>query len=263
MHAQRLTDSLFVPFYFSMSFQSSRFAAIIPRRFRLASHSLIFCLFFTQNPENPTRFLDYSPLHFSPSFILDPNSRTRTISATPPTSQIPPYQKILTPAFSSTSRRRHRPSPPHFQPIPAPPPQGREPITQRRNQTNAGSRPQRRIRHRPSGRHGPGQNPSRPRKRKAVPADGSKIRLSIRLSAVPFKAPLFPPLFPAFPLHFLSIAPSRPFPTGPPIRLSIEFSAISPKPPQQPFLSGSKMRADASAGPKSGFKMRAAVFKWL
>ncbi|HOT73515.1 MAG TPA: hypothetical protein PLW42_09495, partial [Anaerohalosphaeraceae bacterium] len=67
----------------------------------------------------------------------------------------------------------------------------------------------------------PGQNPSRPRKRKAAPADGSKIRLSIR------------------------------------------FSAIPPKPPQQPFSTGSKMRADASAGSKSGFKMRAAVFKWL
>ncbi|HOT73161.1 MAG TPA: hypothetical protein PLW42_07670, partial [Anaerohalosphaeraceae bacterium] len=91
------------------------------------------------------------------------------------------------------------------------------------------------------------------------------------------------PLFPAFPLHFLSIAPSQSFPlgsripvsielsptapqsfpTGSKICISIEFSAISPKPPQQPFSTGSKMRADVSAGPKSGFKMRAAVFKWL
>ncbi|HOT73781.1 MAG TPA: hypothetical protein PLW42_10855, partial [Anaerohalosphaeraceae bacterium] len=58
------------------------------------------------------------------------------------------------------------------------------------------------------------------------------------------------------------IAPQS-FPTGSKICISIEFSAISPKPPQQPFSTGSKMRADASAGPKSGFKMRAAVFKWL
>ncbi len=289
-----------------MSFQSSRFAAIIPYQPPPASHSLIFCLFFAK-PQNPIPFLDYSPFHFSPSFILDPGSRTQPISATPPTPQIPPHQKILTPSISSTSSRSRRPSPLHFQPIPAPPPQGREPITQRRNQTNAGSRPQRQIRHRPSGRHGPGQNPSRLRKRKAAPADGSKICASIELPAVPFKPPLFPPLFPAFPLHFLSIAPSQPFPTGPPIRISIELSptppnpspqpfptspklpvsielspiapqssptgskicasielsAISPKPPQQPFSTGSKMRAGVSAGPKSGFKMRTAVFKWL
>jgi hypothetical protein len=38
---------IFISFYFSMSFQSSRFAAIIPRRFRPASHSPIFCFFYT------------------------------------------------------------------------------------------------------------------------------------------------------------------------------------------------------------------------
>ncbi|HOT71852.1 MAG TPA: hypothetical protein PLW42_00950, partial [Anaerohalosphaeraceae bacterium] len=58
------------------------------------------------------------------------------------------------------------------------------------------------------------------------------------------------------------IAPQS-FPTGSKICASIRFSAIVPKPPQQPFSTGSKMRADVSAGPKSGFKMRAAVFKWL
>ncbi len=154
-----------------MSFQSSRFAPIIPNLNPLRQAVPSFFAYFSPKPPNQTRFLDYSPLpfflfpfHSSPSFILDPGSRTQPISATPPTPQIPPHQKILTPSLSSTSSRRRLPSPPHFQSVPAPPPQGREPITQRRNQTNAGSRPQRQIRHCPSGRHGPGQNPSRPRK---------------------------------------------------------------------------------------------------
>jgi hypothetical protein len=43
----------------------------------------------------------------------------------------------------------------------------------------------------------------------------------------------------------------------------LDSQQFFPKPPQQPFSTGSKMRADASAGPKSGFKMRTAVFKWL
>jgi len=65
---------------------------------------------------------------------------------------------------------------------------------------------------------------------------------------------------------------SQQFPPNP---LSSPFylaQKCAPTPPQvqnpalkcaRPFSGGFKMRADASAGPKSGFKMRAAVFRWL
>ncbi len=204
--ADSLADSLFVPFYFSMSFQSSRITAVNNYTPPIVSGKPLPILYIQSRPRQSN----------SANFRNTPDSSN------------PPHQKILTPSISSTSSRSRRPSSPHFQPIPAPPPQSREPITQRRNQTNAGSRPQRQIRHCPSGRHGPGQNPSRPRKRKAAPADSSKTRASIELSAVPFKPPSFPPSFPAFPLHFLSIAPSQPFPLGSRIPVSLGLSAIAP-----------------------------------
>ena len=70
---------------------------------------------------------------------------------------------------------------------------------------------------------------------------------------------------PAPPLNYHQLPPKplNPFYLVQKSPSPLNSSAISPKPPRQPFSTGSKMRADASAGPKSGFKMRTAVFKWL
>jgi len=66
----------FISFRISNIFQSSRFAPIIPRRFRPASHFPNFCLFFTKL-QNPIPFLDNSaaqnpakPFYFHPYFSL-------------------------------------------------------------------------------------------------------------------------------------------------------------------------------------------------
>ena len=64
VHAQRLTDSLLVPFYFSMSFQSSRIAPIIlrpnPSGKPFPHFLLIFCPVFYSTPKPysfPRQFL--------------------------------------------------------------------------------------------------------------------------------------------------------------------------------------------------------------
>ena len=57
VHVQRLADSLFVPFYFSMSFQSSRFAAIIPNLNPLRQAvPPIFRLIFHPKPQTRPAF---------------------------------------------------------------------------------------------------------------------------------------------------------------------------------------------------------------
>jgi len=70
--ADPLADSLFlfVPFYFSMSFQSSRIAPIILRPNPLRQAVSPFFAYFLPPPQNPTPFLDNSaaktphfPLH--------------------------------------------------------------------------------------------------------------------------------------------------------------------------------------------------------
>ncbi|HPB93693.1 MAG TPA: hypothetical protein P5033_12300, partial [Anaerohalosphaeraceae bacterium] len=79
--------SLFVSFRFFNTFPKQPFRHYYTQpQPPPASRSPIFYLFFAKTPKNPS---------FPPSFILDPDSQTQPISATPPTPQIPPYQKIL------------------------------------------------------------------------------------------------------------------------------------------------------------------------
>ncbi|HQG06890.1 MAG TPA: hypothetical protein PLB76_11605, partial [Anaerohalosphaeraceae bacterium] len=78
-------DSLFVPFYFLMSFQSSRFAPhYTPRQPPPASHSPIFRLFFTQNPKpDPLpRLFPFSLFPFILSTTAAPPARKKSLIIT-------------------------------------------------------------------------------------------------------------------------------------------------------------------------------------
>jgi len=122
VHAQRLTDSLFVPFYFSMSFQSSRFAphyTLPTPSGKIFPH---FPLIFHPKPKTRPASSTIPLFPFHSSLFTFPlhsfSTQAVELSQFPqhPRPSNPPHQKILTPSLSSTSSRRPRPSPPHFQP---------------------------------------------------------------------------------------------------------------------------------------------------